>query len=93
MTIDGTSQPGYTDYPLIGIDGIFAGSGIDGLSISAGSSKVQGLDIVEFSGNGIDLNSKGGNVIDSSILGTDLGGDAGLGNSGSGVMSTTYPAT
>ena len=71
MTIDGTSQPGYTFYPLITIDGIFAGPNANGLTISAGSSTVQGLDIVEFTGNGIDLNSNGGDVIDSSIVGTD----------------------
>jgi hypothetical protein len=37
--------------------GVFAGFGVDGLTISAGSSTVQGLEIVRFSGNGIDLNS------------------------------------
>ncbi len=51
--------------------GVFAGFGVDGLTISAGSSTVQGLEIVRFSGNGIDLNSKGDDVIDSSIIGTD----------------------
>jgi len=91
VTIDGTSQPGYTGYPLIGIDGVFAGFGVDGLTISAGSSTVQGLDIVRFSGNGIDLNSNGDDVIDSCIIGTDLGGNAGLGNSGSGVMIDNVP--
>ena len=86
VTIDGTSQPGFTYYPLIAIDGISAGPNANGLTISAGNSKVQGLDIVEFSGNGIDLNSKGGDVVDSSIIGTDIIGTAGLGNAGSGVM-------
>ncbi len=91
VTIDGTSQPGYTGYPLIEIDGVFAGFGVDGLTISAGSSTVQGLDIVRFSGNGIDLNSKGDDVIDSSIIGTDYIGTAGLGNAGSGVMIDNVP--
>ena len=91
VTIDGTSQPGYTYYPLIEIDGVFAGFGVDGLTISAGSSTVQGLDIVRFSGNGIDLNSHGDDVIDSCIIGTDFGGDPDLGNSGSGVMIDDVP--
>jgi len=71
VTIDGTSQPGYTGYPLIEIVGTSAGPNANGLTISAGKSTVQGLDIVGFSGNGIDLNSKGDDVIDSSIIGTD----------------------
>jgi hypothetical protein len=71
--------------------GVFAGFGVDGLTISAGSSTVQGLEIVRFSGNGIDLNSKGDDVIDSSIIGTDYIGTAGLGNAGSGVMIDDVP--
>ena len=92
VTIDGTSQPGYTDYPLIGIDGRYAGlNATNGLMISAGGSTVQGLDIVRFSGNGIDLNSNGDDVIDSCIIGTDHIGTAGLGNAGSGVMIDDVP--
>ena len=91
MTIDGTSQPGYTFYPLITIDGLHAGANANGLTISGGSTTVHGLDIVRFTGNGIDLNSHGGDVIDSSIIGTDFSGDFGLGNSGSGVMIDNVP--
>ena len=91
VTIDGTSQPGYAGFPLIEIDGFFAGPNANGLTISAGSSTVQGLDIVGFSGNGIVLNSNGGDVIDSSIIGTDFGGDSGLGNAGSGVLIDNVP--
>ena len=91
VTIDGTSQPGYTDYPLIEIDGTSAGPNANGLTISAGSSTVQGLDIVKFSGSGIDLNSKGGDVIVSNIIGTDASGDFGLGNAGNGVLIDDVP--
>ena len=91
VTIDGTSQPGYTFYPLITIDGLHAGANANGLTISGGSTTVHGLDIVRFTGNGIDLNSHGGDVIDSSIIGTDFSGDFGLGNSGSGVMIDNVP--
>ena len=63
VTINGTSQPGYTTFPLIAIVGTSAGPNANGLTISAGSSTVQGLDIEQFSDSGIDLNSNGGDVI------------------------------
>ena len=50
VTIDGTSQPGYKSFPLITIDGFFAGPGVNGLTITGGDSTVQGLDIIEFPG-------------------------------------------
>ena len=48
-TIDGTSQPGYTNAPIIEINGsaITAGSGLD---LTANGSTVMGLDIVNFTG-------------------------------------------
>jgi len=90
VTIDGTSQPGYnpnSPEPLIALIGLnITEPSVNGLTISAGNSAVLGLDIVLFTGNGIDLNSNGGDVIDSSIIGTDFVGDSDLGNLGSGVM-------
>src|SRR5271166_5100701 len=85
VTINGTSQPGYPGHPIIVIFGAKAGLNANGLTISAGSSTVQGLDILGFFGNGIDLNSKGDDVIDSCIIGTDYQDIADLGNAGNGV--------
>lgn len=59
VLIDGASQPGYDGVPLIQLDGSSAGSGIDGLVLSAGGSTVQGLAIVGFSGSAIAINSQG----------------------------------
>jgi len=71
--IDGESQPGYSDTPLIQIDGNgVLGSG-SGLTLSPGSdgSTIQGLDIYGFSqGAGLLIQSSN-NVIESSYLGTD----------------------
>jgi len=86
VTIDGTSQPGYPGFPLITINGSLAGSGVDGLTIAGGNSTVRGMDLVAFSGSGIVLKTNGGDVIDSSIVGTDFEGHTGLGNSVSGVL-------
>jgi hypothetical protein len=53
MSIDATSQPGYTNSPLIAVDGTNAGAGVAGLTITCGSSFVQGLQISHFIGSGI----------------------------------------
>ena len=37
VTINGTTQPGYTTAPLIDLDGTSAGSGANGLDLAAGS--------------------------------------------------------
>jgi hypothetical protein len=63
VTIDGTSQPGYTDTPLIDINGSQL-TGADGLTISAGSSTIKGLKIGHFRlGSGIVLTGAGKNTI------------------------------
>ena len=43
VVIDGSTQPGYAGKPLIELDGAAAGTGVDGLHISAGYSTVRGL--------------------------------------------------
>jgi parallel beta-helix repeat protein len=91
VTIDGTYQPGYNGSPLIEIDGEFAGTGVNGLTIDtpSGATIVKGLDINRFRGGGF----SGGGIrvqngttstsvaIQGDYLGTDITGTAGLGNS------------
>src|SRR5262249_18160277 len=48
VVIDGTTQPGYAGAPLIELSGANAGSGADGLSITAGGSTVVALVINRF---------------------------------------------
>ncbi len=55
LTIDGTSQPGYSTQPLIVLNGSSAGSGANGLTVGASNCTIQGLDITGFSGNGVDV--------------------------------------
>ncbi len=43
VTIDGTTQPGYTDRPLIELDGAGAGAGTNGLTITGNDITVKGL--------------------------------------------------
>ena len=73
MLIDGESQPGYTDTPLVEIDGSQAGNS-DGLTLTGSNVTIRGLDIADFGqGAGIHITGPGatGNWIHGNFLGTD----------------------
>ena len=98
VTIDGTTQPGYAGTPIIELNGAGAGTGADGLHITAGSSVVTGLVINRFvpgfpnlGGNGIFLDTGGGNVVRGCYVGVNVAGTAALGNGGSGVLIASSP--
>ena len=74
VTIDGTTQPGFLGTPIIELNGILAGAGVDGLRITAGSSTVRGLVINRFGGEGIELQLTGGNKVEGNYIGTDVTG-------------------
>src|SRR5262249_46820625 len=76
VTIDGSTQPSGT----IALDGSGAGAGATGLVIHSGNSVVRGLAINGFNGNGIRLDTNGGNLIEGNQIG------AGAGNGGAGVF-------
>jgi hypothetical protein len=86
VTIDGTTEPGYSSTPLIELNGSGAGSSVDGLDISAGGSTVKGLAINRFTGEGISLSVAGGNLIENDFIGTNPGGTLAEGNSKDGVL-------
>jgi hypothetical protein len=89
VIINGTTQGTYSGSPLIALNGSLAGPGAAGLSISAGSSTVEGLAINQFSGDGIDLTTNGGNLVQKDYIGTDATGSQALGNNyGISVMSS-----
>ncbi|MEZ2244083.1 MAG: S8 family serine peptidase, partial [Microcoleus sp.] len=82
--IDGTTQPGFSNRPVIELDGSNAGI-VDGLYISAGNSTVRGLTINRFAIDGIRLIDNGGNIIEGNFIGTDVTGTQDLGNLFSGI--------
>jgi hypothetical protein len=90
VTIDGTTQPGFTGTPIVQIDGSLAGNGVHGLLISGGMSTVRGLVIGRFggtgAGDGIHLQGASGNIIENNFIGTDVTGTAARANTGSGVV-------
>jgi hypothetical protein len=98
VIIDGTTQPGYTGTPLIELNGANAGSGADGLSITAGNSTVRALVINRFQafflgggGNGIVLGGAGGNLVSACFIGTDPSGTTALTNTAAGVWISGSP--
>ena len=87
MIIDGFSQPGASrDTVLIELDGTNAGEGADGLTLAVADSEVRGLAVNRFKGNGIVVESGGGQLIEGNLIGTSAGGDSDQGNAGAGVL-------
>lgn len=85
VTIDGTSQPGFAGTPLVVLNGANAGSGSNGLTITAGDSTVKDLVIDDFGQDGIELETGGSNVIAGNYIGVDSTGATGAGNGYDGV--------
>jgi len=86
VIIDGWSQPGFSDKPLIELDGSNAGGGAGGLLITAGDSVVRGLVINRFGSFGIRIEDEGGNVVAGNYIGTDVAGTTTLNNGTIGVQ-------
>lgn len=88
VIIAGHTQPGFTNAPIIELDGSNAGV-VNGLTINGQGSTIRGLIINRFGGAGIRLNpdSSGlsGNLIQGNYIGTDASGTLDLGNGRSGV--------
>jgi len=80
VIIDGTTQSGFAGIPIIELDGTNAGSGVNGLHITAGGSTVRGLVINRFSEAGIFLPVGTANIIEGNYLGLDYTGTISLPN-------------
>ena len=98
LTIDGTTQPGYTGSPVVELDGTDAGLGTNGLVIAAPQCVVRGLAINRFAGHGVLVagprpaspgvpSTPGGTGarLESNYIGTDVTGNVDRGNGGAGV--------
>ena len=77
VVLDGTTQPGYAGTPVILIDGNgVAGDGLflsSNLTTSSAGTTITGLDIFDFAGNGIHIQTAG-NVITRDTIGTTFNG-------------------
>ena len=86
VTIDGTTQLGYSGTPIVELDGTSV-TGFPGLQIIGGNSEVKGLVINRFGTGGIFLLSSH-NIVDNNYIGTDVTGQIPLGNGGDGILVT-----
>lgn len=87
LTLDATTQPGYSGKPLIEIRGDQTSG--DGLRVGGGNSVIKGVIINRFSGNGLILVNKGGNVIQGNWIGLDKTGTYAAKNGGKGIVVST----
>jgi hypothetical protein len=95
VTIDATTQSGFSGTPLIELDGSSGGSGArstvttagngNGLENNAGNSVIKGLAIGNFNGHAISLQQRGGSMIMNNFLGTNAACTENRGNGGEGV--------
>jgi len=85
VTIDATTQPGFSGKPLIELNGTLLGKGIPCLLLSAGNSTVRGLVINRFESSALEIPSSN-NVIQGNFIGLNPNGTAALGNSESGIV-------
>jgi hypothetical protein len=84
VIIDATTQTGYSNHPIVGINGSNANGGAPGLHIICGNSTVTGLAIYGFKGDGILIETNGNNTLSRNYVGINPAG-ATAGNKGNGV--------
>src|ERR1043166_227079 len=82
--IDGRTQSGFSNQPIIEINGVSAGNNA-AFRLLAGGTTIRGLVINRFSGTAIDIEGPGNNVIAGNFIGTDLTGSLSRPNGLEGV--------
>src|SRR4029079_5482560 len=85
MTIDATTQPGYSSAPSVELDGEFAGAVANGLSVTGGTVTIRGFVINRFAIMGIYLQGGTGHHVEANYIGTDVTGTLARGNGVDGV--------
>ncbi len=91
VVIDGTTQPGFVDAPVVELNGTSAGVAASGLIVVGGGCTIKGLVINRFARHGILLMAGGTNVITGNYLGTDRTGAIRQGNQGANLAISNSP--
>jgi CSLREA domain-containing protein len=87
VTIDATTQPGYSGTPLIELNGAIAEPfPTDAFKLQSGGSTIRGLALNRFTADGIEITGPGGNVVEANYIGTDVTGTLDRGNLRNGVF-------
>jgi uncharacterized repeat protein (TIGR01451 family) len=89
VTIDATTQPGYSGAPLVTLDGSSNPSSSVGLQLSGGHDAVKGLSIVTFQGSGIAIDTAGNDTVSGNYIGLHVDGLTPGQNAGDGILVTT----
>ena len=86
VVIDGSTQTGFTDSPIIELDGSGAGAGVDGLRLSTGSngSIITALVVNQFASDAVEIRTDS-NTVTAGYFGTDVSGTIDLGNTAYGI--------
>jgi parallel beta-helix repeat protein len=92
VTIDGTTQPGFTGTPIVELNGAGAGTTASGLRITGDNTTVRGLVVNRFSSDGISIAGGTGHVIAGNYIGTNVAGSSALQNGGNGISVWTPAA-
>lgn len=89
LTIDATTQPGWTSAPIIELRGDSAGVDVTGITITSANTTIRGFVINRFSGHGVLIIGSGatGNVIAGNYIGTNTSGNSPLPNADGVVVS------
>ena len=88
VTIDGSTQPGFTSAPMIELNGASAGAAVDGLKLATSNSIIRALVINRFLGDGIEITNGANNRIEGCYIGLNLAGVSDLGNALNGILIT-----
>lgn len=86
IQIDGSLLSGYAGSPIVVLDGSSAGALADGLKITGDDSLIRGLAIVNFGGDGIEVDGGDNNVIAGNYIGIASDGTTLGSNGGYGVL-------
>lgn len=89
VTIDGTTQPGFVNTPIIELDGSSSGFSLGGLvvfNLNSNNSVVRGLVIRNFNQAGILIIQSNNNLIENNFIGTDITGTIAHGNGTHGIF-------
>jgi Domain of unknown function (DUF4347)/Cadherin-like/Right handed beta helix region len=86
VTIDGQSLAGFNlGTTMVAIDGNSAGAGVNGLTVAASNSQINGLRITNFNGAGIAVLSGTGNFINTNLITSNVGLAIDLGLTGEAI--------
>ena len=85
VVIDGTSEPGTGTAPRIELVGTNPGALAVGLDLTASNSTIKGLSIVDFTSDGVQINSASGDLIADNYIGLTAAGQQ-ASNDGNGVI-------